>query len=175
MSEQLLKKYERYCDRTVADLLSLRNHTTESLQQQWIPEKWTMIQLIDHLLTIEKAVLAYISKKNQEPELKTVKFRNRLYAFLTGVYLGSGKKFKAPAVLPQPVNDKDLDRMLREFEIVRTKMRSFVEAWPGENTNKLIFKHPVAGMFTLGQTISFLNQHWQHHAVQRKELLGQLK
>lgn len=175
MSQKLVKQFDDYCAKTIGDVQKLENYSTEILQSKPVPGKWSMIQLLDHLLSIEKGSLMYMMKKSADQELKKVKFKNRFYHFLTRIVLKSGKKVKAPAVVAEPSNEKDLATILKEFENIRSKMREFVSKWPEERHDQLIFRHPLAGMFTLKQTISFLSEHWSHHIPQQNEIVRSFK
>lgn len=170
-----IDNYNKFCEFSISDIKNLEQYGTETLQKQLIPGKWTMIQLVDHLLSIEKGILMYMTKKSADPALHKVKFKNRFKHFLTKLVLRSGKKIKAPAVVPDPSNEKDIATMLAEFEKVRSRTRDFISKWGAERKNDLIFRHPFAGMFTLNQTISFLAEHWEHHRPQQQQLLKNIK
>lgn len=170
MNKKVIKNYERYCKKTQAELDSLKYLDTQLLQKQHFEGKWTIIQILDHLLIVEKEILLSIQKKSAEPTLKTVKMRNHFYAFLVKIYLRSGKKVKAPSILPEPTNTAELMQLRQEFDVVRKNTLDFIKAFPDDKKNKLIFRHPLAGMFTLKQTVSFLADHWDHHQPQIKKL-----
>ncbi len=174
MSQKLLDRYDRYCQNTLANLKELDKYSTENLQKEHITGKWTLIQLIDHLVSIEKGVYMYMTKKSADPALKNVKFKNKFYHFLTKLVLKSGKKVKAPPVVPDPSNEKDLATLLTELEKTRSRTRTFIAEWPAEKHKNLIFRHPFAGMFTLSQTIEFLADHWNHHRPQQRELVAKI-
>ncbi len=174
MAQKLLDRYDRYCQTTLANLKEFDKYSTETLQKELISGKWTLAQVIDHLLSIEKAVYMYMAKKSADPALKTVKFKNKFYHFLTKLVLKSGKKVKAPSVVPDPSNEKDLNTMIAELEKIRTRTRSFIAEWPTENQHKLIFRHPMAGMFTLSQTVEFVAEHWNHHLPQQRALVAKI-
>ncbi len=170
MRNNLLSGYENYCKNTTAELEVYLNMPNAQFQQEHIVGKWSMAQVFDHLLTVEKGTLMYLLKKAQSEELQNASFRTWLYGFLLRKNLKSAKKFRLPAVLPQPSNEKTAQQLLTELADIRTKMANFIEAWPKQKYRKLVFKHPRAGMLTLQQTLNFIADHWQHHKPQLADL-----
>lgn len=156
----------------MADFSAIQNMDAETFQKEIIPGKWTLAQVFDHCLSIEKGVLMYASRKAQTlSELKKGKIKNWVISLILRYKLKSGEKFKAPSVLPPPVNTQSVSDTIEQFKRYRAKMRELILSLPKEHHNKLIFKHPVAGMLTMKQTIHFLQEHWNHHGPQREELL----
>ena len=45
-------------------------------------------------------------------------------------------------------------------------MKQFLEAFPNEGMGKEIFRHPLAGMINIHQTVTFMREHVQHHQAQ---------
>jgi len=174
MSNKLLLRFQKFSDKSIADLIALKSLSDAEFQRQYYSDKWNLSQLFDHLHDVEKASLAYMSKKSQASDLKRAGWRPWLYSFLLRRNLRSNRKFKAPSVLPQPIPTKTVDELLREFTDTRAKFNEFIRHWDGPKKKLLVFKHPRVGMLTLGQTLKFLIDHWHHHQGQLKELLNEL-
>lgn len=130
--------------------------------------KWSLGQILIHIVTSEKLALQYMRKKSLgvdslkdsgffEPmKLMILKFSQRLPI-----------KYKVPKAIrektPQPVPKAELIRLWGES---RSELRKFLESIEDKNVNKKIFKHPIAGMFNASQGIAFLREHLLHHKPQ---------
>lgn len=85
-------------------------------------------------------------------------------------------KFNAPRVVlaetPAPLSYGDL---VRQWEVVRTELRDFLEALPDQHVRKRIYKHPKAGMLDAGHAVRFLTEHLHHHHPQIVAIINQRK
>lgn len=141
-----------------------------------IPEKegkWSVNQVLTHLSISEFASLKYIQKKMLGIDTVNNKsfssvFRSKLLKWL----LDSPLKYKMPKQLPEPSNEKSFDELKAQFEKNRKAIHQLIESFPEEDIDKLIFKHPFAGRFSLHQTITFLEDHYNHHVKQINRILS---
>jgi DinB superfamily len=130
---------------------------------------WSAMQTAYHLLSTEESILAYMKKKSQADvgslKSKSISSYFRIFALINA--LKSGKKFKAPPVLDMIPEFLSLKEIEQKFAANRLSISSFINKLESEGKlNKEIFKHPRAGYFTIGQTLQFLEIHFERHAVQ---------
>lgn len=141
----------------------------------YMPErsgKWSVIQVLTHLSNAEFGALRYIQKKMQGLDSVGMKsffssFRSRLLTWM----LNSPLKYRMPKQLPEPSNESTFEELKSQFEKNRVAYRELVQTFPEDGLNKLIFKHPFAGRFSLLQTITFLDDHYAHHELQINRIL----
>ncbi|MBB6611949.1 DinB family protein [Pontibacter sp. Tf4] len=129
--------------------------------------KWSIGQIVAHLLQVEQATISYIQRKiQQEEELHTASVRNKLYALLLKLALNSGMKFKAPAVVATVPDEVDLGKLHQQWDDTRYKLEDLLTELPPALLYKCVFRHPYAGMLSIGQTLTFLQDHFNHHLHQ---------
>ncbi|SMD32110.1 DinB superfamily protein [Reichenbachiella faecimaris] len=140
-----------------------------------IPEankKWSINQVLSHLSNSEFGTVRYIKKKMLG--LDTVgkrDFASKVRSKLLKWLLDSPVRFKMPKQLPEPSNEYSFEKLKSQFEKNRSEIKDLIETFPEESLDKLIFKHPFAGRFSLLQAITFLEDHYNHHVKQIDRIL----
>lgn len=131
--------------------------------------KWSILQLIDHLIKVESQTLQFMvnfdfSRKDEKLGLKT-----SFNAFLLQLALKSPIKFKVPAnvLLPQ---QKSKTSLLHEWKVLRGNFEDYLESFPTKKRDNFIFFHPRSGKLNIIQTLKFLNEHLAHHRAQIKRI-----
>ncbi|WP_420580624.1 DinB family protein [Reichenbachiella sp.] len=136
----------------------------------FIPEsegKWSINQVLAHLSNSEYGTLKYIRKKmlgidSASKAALGATLRSKLLKLL----LDSGFRFKMPQLLSEPSIEIDYEELKKQFAKNRIAFKELIESFPEEALEKLIFRHPFAGRFSLYQTVRFLEDHYNHHVQQ---------
>jgi len=152
----------------------LSNISSEKLNSNPIAEKWSINQILIHLLTSEQLTLTYLKKKSlgidqlansgpiESVKMALLKISQRLPLI----------KYKAPKVLventPSPI---PLPELIARWNLSRQELKNFLETIHDRNLHKLIYKHPIAGRFDVVQSLTFLREHFHHHLPQIERLL----
>lgn len=134
------------------------------------PGEWSVVQVLEHIVTIELTVLRAVQKQLAKAELRPSGIGTGFRSLLLTLALRYRKKFKAPAILPEPTGDRSLAEWQREWEASRRQWRQVLESVPEKLLRKELFKHPRAGYLTLGQTLDFITEHTHHHVAQVQRL-----
>lgn len=147
-----------------------------AFKQPEAPGKWSLSQVLMHLIQAEQSSLHYLKKKilgiDTLPKAGLdAAIRLRILYLSQALPL----KFKAPAVVAQPPGDKNVQEIFAYWEACRADLRVFLENFPEEAHNRLIYRHPVAGKFTLPQTLKFFQYHIMHHKRQVRRVLKTVK
>lgn len=126
--------------------------------------KWSINQHVAHLILVDKVTMGYVQHKlKKKEELTTPSFSNYFKSILLKLALQSGRKFKAPAPVATVPDTAVLSDLRREWDDVRFTMEDVLTETPDELMDKSLFKHPYAGPLTLPQTLTFLQDHFDHH------------
>jgi uncharacterized damage-inducible protein DinB len=159
------------------DLKQAISHLDDvAFKQPEAPGKWSLSQVLMHLIQAEESSLNYLQKKilgiDALPKAGLdAAFRLRILYLSQALPL----KFKAPAVVAKPPGDKNVEEIFACWEACRADLRGFLENFPEDGFNRLIFKHPVAGKFTLFQCLKFFEYHIIHHKRQIRRVLDTLR
>lgn len=138
--------------------------------------KWSVNQVLTHLSNSEFATVRYIQKKMLGIDSVGNKgfisiVRSKLLKWL----LDSPLRYKMPKQLPEPSNEKSYQELKSQFAKNRGSIKELIESFPEKDLDKLIFKHPFAGRFSLYQTITFLEDHYNHHVKQIDRILASVE
>lgn len=149
----------------------LKFYSPEQLAFKPAPDKWSVIQVLQHLLISEQGTYRYLTRKNQAESLPAAGWGAGGRSLLLNLVLKSPLRFKAPENLPQPEGDLPFDVLMREWQVVREALRGFAQTFPPERLKSAIFRHPFAGYFNLSQTFKFIDKHVRHHRRQIRRIL----
>ena len=128
---------------------------------------WSVVQVMDHLIQAETNSVMYISKKlSFNPDLKKANFNTHFRMFLLKAALTLPMKWKAPKIIAVANNDKSYVEAKAAWATVRNNLSDLLEKFPEEHLQAELFKHPMAGKFTIVQAVSFMHTHFNHHLKQ---------
>lgn len=137
--------------------------------------KWSINQILAHVMTAEKLSLQYMNKKIlgiNETENSGVIEELKMLALKISQRLPF--KFKAPKKVveftPTQIN---LQKLTEDWAAVRTDLKSFLEKIADDQVNKKIYKHVVVGPLNVKQALIFFREHFHHHLPQINKLIAQ--
>ena len=175
MNPKLEAKYlylEKSRNKLLKDLQDLDEATLNTSPAEG---KWSIGQIVAHLVQVEQLTMGYIQRKLQkEEELQHVNVKNAVKAMLLKVALNSGMKFKAPQVAAEVPDEVDLNAVRLQWDETRYKLEDLLTELPPALLDKCLFRHPYAGMLSITQTLTFLQDHFNHHLQQINHLKQQL-
>lgn len=158
-----------------AILDSVRHLTEDQLNKSPAPGKWSVSQILSHLITAERMSLLYIQKKIlgmkeaddtglwEEVKINLLKISQRL----------PGLKFKAPRrVVESTTFYHDLPIIIREWDQVRNEFKLLLEKIPAQYLNRRLYRHPRAGYLNVRHALVFFREHIIHHTPQIKKLVN---
>ncbi|QNL21710.1 DinB family protein [Hyphobacterium sp. CCMP332] len=173
METKLKKKFESMEMDKIAifDKISLLDN--EFLNKPPAKDKWSIIQILHHLIQAEKATLNYIKKKTQSPEkLQKAGLIEKLKSLVLNYYLKSPKKWKAPAVVNTIPEQDNLENTIMIYNNNRNEWYSFLIQMPDDWARKKIFRHPITGRMDMHMTLDFLNLHAKRHFKQINSIMN---
>jgi hypothetical protein len=135
--------------------------------------KWSIGQILTHLLTSERLALMYMKKKSLGiTTLKNSGWLEPIKLFLLQISQRLPIRYKAPAPIVKHTPDSlAFSDLKKQWVESRLELHAFLETIDDRNIRKMIFKHPIAGMFNAIQGVTFLREHLMHHLPQINRLL----
>jgi uncharacterized damage-inducible protein DinB len=151
---------------------SLKKLPSEKLSYQPVG-KWSINQVIAHLITAERMSVLYLSKKIKGiDEVNDTGLIEELKMLALIISQRLPFKFKAPKVVVENTSmSADLKQLEDEWVSVRTNLKALLENFTGHQIKRKIYKHPVAGKINIQQALTFFREHIIHHQPQIKRLL----
>lgn len=166
-ARDLSRGFERLEAQKAGLLQSLSALDTPTLNRRSKASDWSILQVVAHVTLSEAGTLRYIKKKTQDPKaLLKSGFMPWLRAWALLFGFRSPMRFKAPAALGDLPETSDLATVNSAWSAVREDWRGFIETFPENLRDRLIFRHPIVGLMGPAQTMVFLNGHLSNHVRQ---------
>ena len=134
-------------------------------------DKWSINQIVYHLVESEKLTTSYIQSKLQKEEtLGASGLSNTIKSLILKLALRSGRKYKAPAAVATVPDKVQLHKLRQQWDTNRYKLEDVLNEVPAHLMDKCLFKHPYVGPLSLTQTLGFLQDHFDHHERQIQQI-----
>jgi hypothetical protein len=170
------KKIQHIFDRAEADrknILALVSQMSEEKLSHRNAGKWSVSQILSHIVIAERYSLQYMKKKSLGiNEIQNSGLREDFKCVMLKISQRLPLKYKAPKVLAESKPEElSYPLIASEWEHVRNDLKQFIGTLDDDQFRKKIYKHPYAGRLNVIQAISFLREHANHHLPQIKRLL----
>ncbi len=173
MKTRLLEKLELIEKERKTLLEKLAGFDDEKLNEKPKPDKWSVLQVMNHLIKSEKLSVVYIKRKvNGNSDLKRTSFKSKINAFLLRIGLLLPLKLKAPANVSDLPDYDTFENVKANWDKTREMFLSIIIEMPDEMLEKDVFKHPSIGEMNIVGAVDFFDSHFKHH---RKQIYSLLK
>lgn len=177
MDVRFQKKFDKI-ELCRTDLLQkLENIDLEKLNLKPYENKWSIIQIIFHIVKTEHLSIISVEKnlKNFYSDRQNVSSANILssikYNFLI-LMLKSPVKMKAPKILAGIPDTYNFENLIIKWKTLRNNFKNILEHFPQRLDNIIFFTHPYGTNLTINQTLDFLYIHLECHKKQIINILG---
>lgn len=154
-----------------------RSSSFSAAQFQACPDSnaWSLSQVLYHIWNVTDAALLVMQKQQAKASAKpALGIESIGRALLLKVALWSPLKFKAPKIVSNVPNTFSYDELKEKWDVTISGLTDFAEKFPEQDALKPIFKHPMAGWFSMEQSLTFVLDHNQHHQRQLDALYSWL-
>jgi len=134
-----------------------------------IPGKWSMIEIIEHLVLAERAVFKGLPDPSRLVENRRDLGHRGRYLLVMFILTSSIRvRVPSPAMVPQ--GDRGLAELRRLWDESQRWLRSCIaHLGPGAG-GKAVFEHPIAGPLTVSQAVRMGQVHVEGHVRQIRRL-----
>ncbi len=174
MDSRLQHLYDKIETQKKTLLLSLRNLSNEDLNAH-PPAKWSINQIIAHLISAEDLSIQYLNKKILGiDEAEDSGLIEELKIILLIVSQRLPLKFKAPEIIvDRTSNETDLNKLAADWDKTRIELKNILSRIEDHQLKRKIYRHVRVGMLNIQHTLKFIGEHVGHHTPQIKNLLKQ--
>ena len=135
--------------------------------------KWSVIQIIFHLVKTEKIISISIQKHLRDKEKINAAGLNAFARTnLLMLALKSPLKFKAPPIVAKVPDTYNIDDLLAQWEKVRRSLEEILKNISPELLKINIFHHYYAGRMNVVQTLRFALEHFKNHKKQINKIIS---
>ncbi len=173
MTADLRQQLDRLEDQRAALVSQVEGMADAALNLPPAEGKWSIIQIMSHLIAAEKLSLAGIHKKMADRTgLKKAGLAGRVRSAFLHLVMGLPVRIKAPArALATVPEHQDLETVRRQWDEVRGTWGETIDSFPPELADQGIFRHPIMGTLSLAQALRFTADHIDHHAKQIERIV----
>ncbi len=137
------------------------------------PGKWSIAEIVAHLITADRLSLEYMKKKSGA--IETVGDAGWFEDFKMLAFTISQRipiKYNAPkGVLQNTPRSIELSNLSNDWNAILQDYKIFLEGIPEQYTRRKIYKHPILGRIDARLCLQTLHEHYHHHLPQIKRLL----
>ena len=164
MNPDLQRRFDCLEATRLRALAMLEPHTAATLNEAPAPGRWSVLQVLHHVIAAETATLGYIRKKTLAgTSLPPAGLTSRLRALTLEVVLASPLRLRAPAVTASVPAVLDPAGLRAQWDEARASWRGLLDGFPAALERRLVFRHPLVGLLGLADTLGFLQAHLDHH------------
>jgi hypothetical protein len=174
MLPNIQEKFERLVQKRKSLLQHLDSLSPGVVSFKAGPDKWSVVEAIEHLVIVEDDFLEQVTTKNPDPPLDPEARSFKKYQTVIKVM-----KRDVPVDVPhekmEPHGRLSLDELLDKWNDIRNKMQSFLDAITSDNQDDLIYQHPYGGPLNIAETLEFIDVHFDNHMRHIDTILGRVK
>ena len=138
-------------------------------------DKWSVNQVLFHLIEAEGGSMRYIQKKlSFGTDIPKAGFRSAWRRFLLRVAFWLPIKFKAPKVFSPMPETHDYTTLRAHYAAQRIDLQEFLENLPDHLLDTELWKHVLAGKMTVLHMVDFMDDHFRRHRGQIERTLRQV-
>ena len=154
----------------------LKNYSDEVINKKPAPEKWSVAEVIAHLITAEEMSLKYLSKKIQDTSKESDEgLKNKYRWLLVQIVFTFNIKFKAPEIVEPKMGYQSLGALETKWSDVRNQTLQTLQKLSEEEVNKTLWKHALAGKMNLHHMVQFFGVHYNRHKKQIERTIVAVK
>ena len=163
--ERLLARLERMDVDRLLLLKRLDGIPSEKLAERPGPGKWSVAQVMMHLVVAEESALAYLKKKLEYGGHRRTGLFAGLRLSLLELAIKLPFRYKAPAIVAD-IPECSCEEANERWAAVRGEMRRTYTELDEAVIDHELFKHPMVGRFELLLGIHFMHTHMTRHLGQ---------
>lgn len=155
-------------------LQRLGSLSAEELNFKAGPEKWSVVEVVEHLVIVEYDLLQQISRNKADSPLASNLRSPEKYKTVIKV-MERDIPVDVPDERAEPQGRLTLDQLLGQWDDIRQKLYEFLNGMNPENKDSLVYRHPFAGPLDISETLHFFDVHFDNHTRHIDRILAQAK
>ncbi len=155
----MLPKFEKRLnsmDQSLAEMIAFLDQLDADQLHMKPNGKWSPAQVFQHL----QAPPSEVPSGGIGAAIRSMLLRRALRS--------RKNQFRAPKILSELPDSPNYEELKQSYLEIRKEMREILSDIDSKGSSKEYFKHPRAGRLTVGQTLGFLEDHFDRHFDQIK-------
>ena len=154
-------------------LLAIVKNLSPDKQQHAPQGKWSIQQILAHLIAAEKLSVMYLNKKMLGiKEVEDTGVLEELKMVVLQLSQRLPLKFKAPRVVVENTPAyANFEELTTDWNKTRAELKTLLEKFDDTQIRKKIYKHIRAGRLNIQHALLFFREHIIHHTPQINRLI----
>jgi hypothetical protein len=126
------------------------------------PDKWSIVEVIEHLVMAEENMLAQLTGATSVATLDPRDRSAKNYHIVIKV-MTRDIAVDVPDESMEPHGQISLAELLVRWDDTRQKTRAYIDGIDSEKAGDLVYRHPFAGPLDMAETLRFIDVHFDNH------------
>ena len=174
MLPKVQKIYEGLINKREKLLQRLDTLESEVLSFKAGPDKWSIVEVVEHLVIAEEGLIDQLTAEVHSPPLDIESRSAKRYQTVIKV-MERDIEVDVPHESLEPQGRTTLDDLLSQWENIRNKLTELLADFKEENKDDMVFRHPFAGPLDIMETLHFFDVHYDNHMRQIDRIIPQAK
>ena len=166
---RLNKRLHTFNERRGALLDEMEALDSASLVAKPLAGKWSILEIIEHLVLAERAVFQGLPDQSRLGERKR-QMQHRLRYLIVMFVLRYGIPVQVPSPAMVPRGARSLAELRRLWDENQEWLRAYIRGLDRKGFRRAVFEHPVAGPLTVEQAVHLDQVHLDTHIRQIRRL-----
>ena len=169
----ILEKFDGLRKKREDLLQRLNSLSSEVLSFKAGPDKWSIVEVVEHLVIAEKGLIEQLTAEVHSAPLDLESRSAKNYQTVIKV-MERDIEVDVPHESLEPAGRTSLEELLSQWEDIRTRLKKPLAAIEDENKGDMVFRHPFAGPLDIFETLHFYDVHFDNHMRQIDRIINQI-
>jgi hypothetical protein len=144
---------------------------SETLSFKAGPDKWSIVEVVEHLVIAEADLITQLTVQVHSPSLD-IEYRS-VKKFQTVIkVMERDIEVDVPHESMEPRGQVALDDLLLQWDDIRKKLQGLLAGIKKEKIGDMVYRHPYAGPLDISETLHFFEVHYDNHMRQIDRILA---
>ncbi len=149
----------------------LASWNSEDLARRPATGKWSVLEIVEHLVVAEKVVFLGFPAVADLAERRR-RWKHRFAYLVVFFVLRFGVRVQTPSPKMNPQGGQSLAESRRQWDENLERLRSYAAGLPRKKLRRALFRHPAVGPITLAQALTLDRLHVKVHIRQIQRMRG---
>ena len=174
MLANIQEQYDSLKLKLEALLQHLDSLTSEKLTFKAGPDKWSIVEVVEHLVIAEQDLLKQLSThipvSTLDPEAKTPEKHQTVIKVME-----RDIEVDVPHESMEPHGRIALEDLLNQWNVIREMLPGLLAEIKSDNKDDPVYQHPYGGPLDIADTLQFFEVHFDNHMRHIDRILAQAK
>jgi hypothetical protein len=174
MRTEIAEKFESLTQKRKILFQQLRELSPEMLTFKAGPDKWSVVEVIEHLVIAEQDLLQQLSTHIPASTLDPASKTPDRYQMVIKV-MEQDIEVDVPDKRAEPGGQFRLEELIGNWDDIRDRLPEHLNAVTDEKIDDLVYRHPFGGPLSVIEALNFIEVHFDNHMRHIDRILAQEK